>query len=270
MKGKINGYQVAERIIQGLEEYRGEPRAKILLVGDNPASETFVQQKKELADRVGFDLEIDRYPDDVEHGRLLEDVKALADDDTADGILVQLPLPGHVDEEEIFDSIPADKDIDGLTPGNLGRLVRGDERIAPAAVKAVIEVLSHEGVEIEGSDVTVVNDSPLIGRPLAMVLSDREATVQVCHNRTKELGEKTRGADIVVTATGQHGLITPDMVKEGAVVIDAGYEHGEGDIDRPDEIAEKALVAEVPGGLGPVTVACTLQNLKCLHKKRSS
>lgn len=269
MKGKIDGQQIADKIIEELEQYSGEPRGKVILVGDNPASETFVEQKRKLAEELDFGLEVESYPEEIDHEELLEHVEKLSEDKDIDGILVQLPLPGHIDEEELFDTIPPEKDIDGLTPENLGKLVRGEPEIAPAAVEAVLEVLDHEEVEIEGKDVTIVNDSPLIGRPLAMALTERDATVSLCHDNTEDLGEKTREADILVTAAGEHGLIDSDMVKGDSVVIDAGYEHGEGDIQEPDEIAEKALIAEVPGGIGPVTVACTMQNLKKLHEKRS-
>lgn len=269
MKGKINGQQIADEIIEELEEYSGKPSARILLVGDDAASETFVQQKKQLADRIGFNLDVDRYSEDVGQEQLLNDIERMSKDEEVDGMLVQLPLPEHLDGKELFAAIPPKKDIDGLTPRNLGKLVRGEQEIAPAAVKAVLEILDQEGVELEGSDVTIVNDSPLIGRPLAMALTDRGATVRMCHKKTENLEEKTQESDIVVTATGEHGLITPEMVKEGAVVIDAGYEQGEGDIERSDEIGEKALIAEVPGGIGPVTVACTMENLKYLHEKHS-
>lgn len=266
MKGKIDGQKIADEMIEELGDYSGEPRGRVILVGDDPASETFVEQKRELAEEIGFEFEVDRYESSVEQQKLLNEIERLSQEDDIDGILVQLPLPDHIDEEELFKAIPPQKDIDGLTPHNLGKLVRGDPEITPAAVNAVLEILDHENVELEGCDVTVVNDSPLIGRPLAMALTERDATVRICHNRTEDLSQKTSEADILVTATGEHGLIDSDMVKEDSVVIDAGYEHGEGDIKDPDQIAEKALIAEVPGGIGPVTVACTMQNLKKLHE----
>jgi methylenetetrahydrofolate dehydrogenase (NADP+)/methenyltetrahydrofolate cyclohydrolase len=264
MKGKIDGETVARKIESELEEAEETPKLHIILVGNREASKTFVKQKLKAAERVGFNTELTEFKEDVEQKKLIQKIEELNMDDSVDGIIVQLPLPRHINENQVFESLSSEKDVDCLTPENLGRLVRGHVPVHPAAAEGIMEILSEYDVPVEGSDVVIVNNSALVGRPLSMLLTEKNATVTLCNKETEDLELHVSEADIVVTATGEPGVIDAGMISEDSVVIDAGYGSQGGDIEEIEGIAEKALLAPVPHGLGPVTVAVTLRNLlKC-------
>lgn len=258
-KGLIDGEQIAEEIESSLEDI--DAVLAIVLVGDNEASRTFVNEKIDACERNGFGSELHSFPKDVEQEELIDELDRLAEDDSVNGILVQLPLPDHIDQGKIFSRIPVEKDVDGLTVLNQGRTLRGEQGVRPAAVRGIMRILDEEDTEIEGDYIVIVNNSVLIGRPLSMDLTERKGTVTICHDRTKDLDSKLPRADIVITATGVEGIVNQDNISKNSVVIDAGYTNGNGDITDYMEIAEKARLSPVPGGLGPITVAMTLDNL---------
>lgn len=261
----IDGKKIAEQIEKELIETDAEPVLKIVFVGENPASKTFVDRKLEVAERIGFRAELVELPADISEEELIAEIEELNRSE-ADGILVQLPLPEHIDENRIFENLDPVKDVDSLTPLNMGRIMRGESSLAPAAVEAILEVLDRQNFELEAANAVIINNSSLIGRPLSMILTQKGATVTICNEQTENLAEHTQEADLVVTATGQPGVINAEMIKERALVIDAGYSLKGGDIQEIDEISEKADLMSVPGGIGPITVALTMKNLLKLYK----
>lgn len=262
----IYGEKMAEKILEELEETESEPRLEIILVGENEASETFIEEKMEAAERIGFKASLQRYGEDVSEEKILQEIEKLNEDEEVDGILVQLPLPDHIDEDRVFETLDPEKDVDGLTPENIGKTLRGNAFTVPGAVKAVEKILENR-VDFEGLEVTVINNSNLIGRPLAMRLTDKGATVTLCNEYTRDLEEHTRESDVVVTATGIRGLLTPEMVKKDSIVIDAGYSLGKGDVEDKEAMENKTIFCGVPGGVGPLTVAYIMENLlKCYRE----
>jgi len=259
----IDGEEIAEEILSELEKVDASPKLKIILVGENQASKTFVEEKIEAAERIGFQAEVEKFHENIEEQEVVEEVKAGNKASDVHGILVQLPLPEQISEERVFEALKTVKDVDGLTPENMGKTLRGEPEILPGAVEAVKKILEQElGEEgFEGLEVTVINNSNLIGRPLSMVLSERGATVTLCNRKTENLEKHTEKADAVVTATGQRGVLRPEMVREGTIVIDAGYSLGKGDIEDKEEMDRKTNFCGVPGGAGPLTVAVTMRNL---------
>lgn len=262
--GTINGKKIADRIEERLSGLSITPRLEIILVGDNEASRTFVEEKIEAVERIGFNANLQRFDENVEQEKIVEQIKELNKDDSVNGILVQLPLPDHIDNHEVFSSINTAKDVDGLHPLNLGKTLRGKPELVPAAVRGIEKIVESENFELEGSNAVIVNNSNLIGKPLAMRLTVKGATVTICHEKTKDLERHLEDADLVVTATGVRDIIEAEDVPKGCLVIDGGYAHGEGDIEEVDDIAKKARISPVPDGLGPLTVAMTMDNLvKC-------
>ncbi|MCS7113572.1 MAG: bifunctional 5,10-methylenetetrahydrofolate dehydrogenase/5,10-methenyltetrahydrofolate cyclohydrolase [Nitrososphaerota archaeon] len=242
-----------------------KPRLSIVMVGEEPASKLFVRNKVRYCEKVGVDTTVIHKPSTIDLEDLLETVKSLNDDPNINGILVQLPLPKHIDPYKIFSALDPDKDVDGLTPANLGRLMHGDEVLSPCGAKAVVKILEYYGVELEGAEICIVSNSILVGKPLSMILTNRFATISICHAKTKDLSSHTSNADILISATGVPLLIKASMIRDGAVVVDVGISKIEGriagDVDF-DEVACKAsMITPVPGGVGPVTVAMVVDNL---------
>lgn len=267
---RINGEKISEKILSELEEVKVSPKLKIILAGENEASKTFVDEKIEAAERIGFKAELEKFSEDIEEEKIIEEVKTANKDPEIHGVLVQLPLPQQVDENRIFETLEPGKDVDGLTPENIGKTLRGNPEILPGAVEAVDRILEGElGEEnFEGLEVTIINNSNLIGKPLLMVLTKKGATVTLCNRYTEDLEKHTKDSDVVVTATGVRSVVKPEMVREGSIVIDAGYSYGEGDIEDKEGMSEKTVFCGVPGGVGPVTVAVTMKNLlKCYRNQ---
>jgi methylenetetrahydrofolate dehydrogenase (NADP+)/methenyltetrahydrofolate cyclohydrolase len=268
----LEGKQVREKIKQNLDRSDTSPCLAVIFVGDSDASESFIKKKKEMCSELGFRFTLSKFERGVSEKTVINEIEKMNENPDIHGILPQLPLPG-IDENKVFKAIDPEKDVDGLTPENLGSLLRGDPRIVPGTVEAVMEILEHYDVEIEGQEVTIVNNSNLIGKPLSMAITNKMGTVTLCHEETKNMKKHTRQADILVTATGQPDLITSEMIKEDAVVVDAGYakENGkvQGDV-KFDEVKEKASkITPNPGGVCPVTVAATMQNLlKCYRMQQ--
>ena len=267
---QINGEKISEKILSELEEVEVSPKLKIILAGENEASKTFVDEKIEAAERIGFQAELEKFPGDVEEEKLVEEVEKSNEDSEIHGVLVQLPLPEQVDENRIFEKLDSKKDVDGLTPENIGKTLRGNPEILPGAVEAVEKILEQEIQEknFEGLEVTIINNSNLIGKPLSMRLTRKGATVTLCNRHTEDLGKHTEDSDAIITATGVRGVLTPDMVSGDSIVIDAGYSLGRGDIEDKEAMSEKTVFCGVPGGVGPVTVAVTMKNLlKCYRNQ---
>jgi methylenetetrahydrofolate dehydrogenase (NADP+)/methenyltetrahydrofolate cyclohydrolase len=263
----LTGENVREELKTELETGEETPHLAVLLVGESEASKSFIRKKKEMCKELGFKFTLETFEKGTDTEEIIETIEKLNTKEDVHGILPQLPLPG-INENRIFEAIEPEKDVDGLTPENMGFLLRDSPKIVPGTVEAILEILEYYNVEIESQNVTIVNNSNLIGKPLSMALTNRMATVTLCHAKTEDLKKHTRNADILVTATGQPDLITPEMVKEDTVVIDAGYAKEDGKVQgdvKFDEVKEKASkITPNPGGVGPVTVAVTMRNLlKC-------
>lgn len=265
---------IALRVPELAAQYGREPHLAVILVGEDPASESYVKSKGKDAEQVGFKSTTLRMAADTTEAELLEKIAELNADETVDGILVQLPVPRHIDEDKVIAAISHEKDVDGFHPLNVASLWQKQECVYPCTPKGIIRMLDEAGVEIEGKEAVVIGRSNIVGLPMAKMLLDRNATVTIAHSRTRNLAEVTRRADIVVAAVGKLRMVTADMVRDGAVVIDVGVnrdpETGKlaGDVDY-EAVSEKAsVITPVPGGVGPMTRACLMENtLECYLRK---
>jgi methylenetetrahydrofolate dehydrogenase (NADP+)/methenyltetrahydrofolate cyclohydrolase len=266
--GKAVAASVRERVRGEVEQLTGElgrpPGLATVLVGDDPASAIYVRRKHEAGEEVGI-RSFDHKPDgSISQEELLELVAELNDSDEVDGILVQLPLPDHTDPDAIVASLDPDKDVDGLTPISAGRLARGEPGLVPCTPLGIMELLASAGVDPAGKEAVIVGRSNLVGRPLFSLLLGANATVTICHSRTRDLGEVCRRAEILVAAAGKPRLVTADMIRPGATVIDVGTNRtddglvGDVDFDAAREVA--GAITPVPGGVGPMTIAMLLSN----------
>ena len=263
--GKDLAAKCKARVAKEVEGLSRRPGLAVIIVGDDPASRTYVNSKRKDCDECGIYSEEYALPADAGQGALMEIIESLNGRSDIDGILCQLPLPGGYDEEAVLLAIDPDKDVDGFHPINVGRLSTGQPCFAPCTPAGVMEMLKEYGVDPKGKECVVVGRSNIVGKPMAMLLLSAHGTVTVCHSRTPDLGAVCRRADILVAAVGKRNLITADMVKEGAVVIDVAMNRNEagklcGDVDYP-AVAEKAsLITPVPGGVGPMTRAMLMVN----------
>ena len=262
--GKAVAASVRERVRADVESSGLRPGLATILVGDDPASHIYVRNKRNAAAEVGIESFHHELPADTPQPELAELLRSLNADDAVNGILLQLPVPDQIDSGEMIDLIDPLKDVDGLTTVNAGLLVQGRDGLVSCTPAGVIELLDSAGVELRGAEAVVVGRSQLVGRPLASLLLARDATVTMCHSRTRDLGEVCRRADVLIAAAGRAGLITADMIREGAVVIDVGTNRTDaglvGDVDF-DAVAQKAAaITPVPGGVGPMTIAMLLVN----------
>ena len=277
--GKAMALQIRQEVAEAAANFKAEsgvtPGLAAILVGDDPASQVYVRNKGRACDEAGLFNEIFNLPADVAEAELMDLVQRLNGDDRFHGILVQLPLPGHIDSRKVLDSVSPDKDVDGLHPINAGRLLAGGDGFVPCTPAGVQQLLLRTGNDPAGKHVVVVGRSDIVGKPIAAIMMQKKpganATVTVCHSATTDLPSITRSADILVAAIGQPHFIKADMVKEGVVVIDVGTNRIEdstkksgyrlvGDVDF-DAVAEKAsAITPVPGGVGPMTIAMLLSN----------
>jgi len=267
--GKVVSAEVKARVkkaVEQLKESGVQPCLATVLVGDDPASATYVGSKQNDAKEVGIATRDHRLAATFKQDELLELVHLLNNDSKVHGILVQLPLPKHIDEFEVITALSPLKDVDGLTPYNAGMLQSGMGLLKPCTPSGIIELLDYYKIDISGMDAVVVNRSNLVGKPLALLLLERNATVTICHSKTKDLSEKLRNADLVVTAVGnrQRFTLTADMIKEGAIVIDVGTARLNnrlvGDADFESVKQKASWVSPVPGGVGLMTRAMLLKN----------
>jgi methylenetetrahydrofolate dehydrogenase (NADP+) / methenyltetrahydrofolate cyclohydrolase len=262
----MDGKALAERVrAEVAEEVRelGDLGLATVLVGDDPASDIYIRLKHKAANEVGIESRDLRLPEDTPEDELLELVAELNADEAIDGLLVQLPLPGHVDEGRVIGAIAPMKDVDGLHPFNAGHLLLGEPTLVGATPIGIMALLEEYEVPLEGAHAVVVGRSNIVGRPVSLLLLHANATVTICHSRTVDLTARTREADVLVVAVGQAGVIGAEHVREGAVVIDVGVNReGEklvGDVD-PAVTERASLITPVPGGVGPMTIAMLLKN----------
>lgn len=265
--------ELGEEVAKFIEDTSVVPCLAAVLVGDDPASQVYVRNKQRACERVGIESQLHRLPAETTQAELLDLVDQLNTSSEVHGILVQLPLPGHIDATKVLDAIDPAKDVDAFHPDNVGRIAQGRPRFLPCTPHGVQQILHRSNIPVSGQHVVVVGRSDIVGKPLAMMLVQRDstlgsaaanATVTVCHSRSKDLSAITREADILVAAVGQPKLITADMVKPGAAVIDVGINRTEeglvGDVDF-DGVREVAgHLTPVPGGVGPLTIAMLLRN----------
>jgi len=268
----ISGKEIAGRVYDDLARDLAELRSRgvnpglaVVLVGEDPASQVYVGQKEKKCQELGILSKKILRPDTISEGELLALVDELNADDEVHGVLVQLPLPAHIDETKVMAAVSPEKDVDGTHPMNLGRLMMGMGLLWPCTPAGVIEMLKRSGVEISGKNAVVVGRSNTVGKPCALMLMHENATVTVCHSKTADLAGVCRRADILVAAVGRAKMITGDMVAEGATVIDVGINRGEdgklvGDVDFEAVSAKASGISPVPGGVGVMTIAMLMKN----------
>jgi methylenetetrahydrofolate dehydrogenase (NADP+)/methenyltetrahydrofolate cyclohydrolase len=262
MDGAALARKVRARVAQEVGGW-GHVGLTTVLVGEDPASQVYIGLKHKAATEAGFEPTDHRLPESTSQAELLRLVDELNDDDAVDGVLVQLPLPDHIDEGAVLRAIAPVKDVDGVHPMNAGFLALGTPTIVPATPRGCIALLDEYGVELEGARTVVVGRSNIVGKPVAQLLVQRNATVTVCHSRTRDLAAHLRVADVVVAAVGRPRLVQAEMVKPGAAVIDVGVNRTDeglaGDVD-PGVAEVAGLLSPVPGGVGPMTIAMLLRN----------
>ena len=265
--------EVKQAVDRRVAEGRRRPVLKVVLVGDNPASQSYVRGKQKAAAEVGIETETLLRLATISEADLLDLIDELNNDPRVDGILVQLPLPDHINEDKVILAISPEKDVDGFHPVNVGRLVLGQDTFLPCTPAGIVELLQRSSVETSGAHAVIIGRSNIVGRPMANLLLRRglDCTITVCHSRTKNLPELTRQADILIAAIGRANYVTADMVKDGVAVVDVGINRVEdasrergyrlvGDVDF-DAVSEKAgWITPVPGGVGPMTIAMLLHN----------
>ena len=263
--GKAISAKVREEIRLEVEKMEKKPGLAVIIVGEDPASKVYVRNKAKGCEEVGFYSEVHALPENTTEAELLALIDKLNEDDKINGILVQLPLPKHLDEKAVINAIRPDKDVDAFHPVNTGKIMIGDYDFLPCTPAGVMRLLSESGIEVSGRKCVVVGRSNIVGKPQAMLLLQQNGTVTICHSRTKDLKAECLNADILVVAIGKAKFITGEYIKPGATVIDVGMDRDEngklcGDVDF--ESAEKVAgaITPVPGGVGPMTIAMLLTN----------
>jgi len=269
--------EMAEMVASFPAKYGRVPHLVVILVGEDPGSVSYVTGKAKASKEVGIRNTTIRKPSDMSEMELLELIKELNEDDSVDGILVQLPLPKHISEDKVIAAIARDKDVDGFHPLNVASLWQKQDCVLPCTPKGIIKLLKTAGVQISGKRAVVIGRSNIVGLPVSKLLLDENATVTIAHSRTKDLPTVIRGAEIVVVAIGRPRFITADMVADGAVVIDVGVnrdpETGKlcGDVDFASIEKKASVITPVPGGVGPMTICCLMENtIECFLRKFNS
>lgn len=272
--GKAVAQRVKDEIAQETAKLDKKPALAVIIVGDDPASKIYVRNKKIACEQVGFKSLEYALPAETTTEQLLELVESLNKDDDVNGILCQLPVPKHIDEKAIINAISPDKDVDAFHPVNVGKIMIGEYSFLPCTPAGVMELIKSTGVEIKGKKAVVVGRSNIVGKPMAMLLLAQSATVTICHSKTQDLAKECREADILVAAVGVPKLITKDMVKQGAVVIDVGMNRDEngklcGDVDFEGVKDIAGYITPVPGGVGPMTIAMLMKNNLNAYKQQN-
>ena len=257
--------QIREETAALRENHGIHPGLAVVLVGNDPASQIYVRNKQKACEEVGFRAFEYRLNENSTQEQLLDLIRVLNKDDKVHGILVQLPLPKHIDEQTVILTIAPEKDVDAFHPMNVGRIMIGNYEFLPCTPSGVMELIDSTGVDLNGANCVVVGRSNIVGKPMAMLLLHRNATVTICHSRTRNLAEICAGADILVSAVGKPHFIRADMVKDGAVVIDVGMNHDEngklcGDVEFAEVEPKAGYITPVPGGVGPMTITMLLKN----------
>jgi len=276
----LDGKQIAKEYRQGLKDQVEElnkqgftPKLSVILVGNDDASQSYVKSKKKAAEEIGMISEIIHLDESTTEKEVLNELGRLNNDDSVSGILVQVPLPKQVSEQKVLEAINPDKDVDGFHPTNIGKLCIHEQTFIPCTPLGIMEILKHSDIDLEGKNAVVIGRSHIVGQPVSKLLLQANCTVTILHSRTKNMSEYLKNADIIVSAVGKPGLVTKDVVKEGAVVIDVGNtpdENGKlkGDVDY-DEVKNVAgAITPVPGGVGPLTITMVLNNALLAEKMR--
>ncbi|MBB1535621.1 bifunctional methylenetetrahydrofolate dehydrogenase/methenyltetrahydrofolate cyclohydrolase FolD [Leptotrichia sp.] len=245
----------------------------VIIVGENPASQVYVRNKTRACEKVGFYSETIKLEENISENDLIKKIEELNENDKIDGILVQLPLPKHIDELKVINSIKPEKDVDGFSNVNVGKMVIGDESgFLSCTPYGIMQLLEGYDIDVDGKDVVVVGRSNIVGKPMAMMLIQKGATVQVCNSRTKDLSKKLKKADIIVVAVGVPRMIKATDVKEGVVVIDVGINRVDGklcgDVDYEDVAQKASYITPVPGGVGPMTIASLIKNTFISYQRK--
>ena len=277
----IDGKALSEKVLKEIEKEHSELEKKVgrkaglavIIVGENPASQIYVRNKIKACEKVGFHSETIRLDEHITEENLLLEIEKLNNDNNIDGILVQLPIPKHINELKVINAISAEKDVDGFHTTNIGKMMIGDETgFLPCTPAGVIQMFEEYNIDLEGKDVLVIGQSNIVGKPMTLLLIKKRATVQVCNSKTKNLPEKLQKADVVVAAAGSPKLVKGSDVKEGVVVIDIGINRVDGkicgDVDF-EEVSQKAsYITPVPGGVGPMTIAMLIKNTFKSYKQK--
>ncbi len=261
--------------VTALKEKGVTPGLAVIIVGEDPASKVYVANKEKACEQLGMASFKYALPENTTEAELLELINKLNNDSSVNGILCQLPLPRHLNEELIINSIIPEKDVDAFQPQNVGKIMIGNYDFLPCTPAGIMEMLKYENIEIEGKECVVIGRSNIVGKPMSMLLLHKNGTVTVCHSRTKNLKEVCRRADILVAAVGRANFVTADMVKSGAVVIDVGInrlENGKlcGDVNFAEVEPIASYITPVPGGVGPMTIATLMKNTLTAAKKQNN
>jgi len=269
----VNGRKIAEKIrndvskkVKEIEKKYGKtPNIATIKIGENKESDLYLKLRDKACDKVGIKSTHVELSSDVSEKKVLEKIVELNSDENVHGILIQMPVPDHISSSKLFETMDPKKDVEGFTPINTGRLMKGDEFIIPCTPLAVLKILEHEKIDLKGKDVTIINHSTVVGKPLSLLLLNRNASVSVAHIFTKNLIDYTKKADIIISAAGVAGLIKNEHIKPGSFLIDVGIIKTEsgvtGDVDFDSVKNLAGKLTPVPGGVGPVTVACSLLNM---------
>lgn len=276
----LDGKQIAKDYRQGLQnqvealkEKGFTPKLSVILVGNDGASQSYVRSKKKAAEKIGMISEIVHLEETATEEEVLNELNRLNNDDSVSGILVQVPLPKQVSEQKILEAINPDKDVDGFHPINIGKLYIDEQTFVPCTPLGIMEILKHTDIDLEGKNAVVIGRSHIVGQPVSKLLLQKNASVTILHSRSKDMASYLKDADVIVSAVGKPGLVTKDVVKEGAVIIDVGNtpdENGKlkGDVDY-DAVKEIAgAITPVPGGVGPLTITMVLNNTLLAEKMR--
>jgi len=268
LDGKKLSEKIKNQVKTEVDELKKEgitPGLAVILVGNDPASQTYVRMKKNACEKVGMYSVVHEFPESITEKELLSTIDMINENPNIHGLLIQLPLPKHIDTTKVLERVSPLKDVDGFHPYNMGRLVEGLDTFAPCTPLGVMELFKEYNIDVYGKDVCVVGASNIVGKPMWALLVNEMATVDICHIATKDLKEHTKRADIVIVGVGKPNLITADMVKDGAVVIDIGINklpNGKlvGDVDFENVSKKASFITPVPGGVGPMTIAMLLKN----------
>ena len=270
LDGKGLAQKIQQELKENIEKLATKPGLAVLLVGNDPASHIYVGKKEEACKEVGIAFTKHLLEEETTEEEIKKLIIKLNADTTIHGILVQLPLPKHLDTKNILAMIEPTKDVDGITPNMLERVTAKEETFAPCTPKGIIKLLEEYAIPLKGKHAVIINRSNIVGKPLSIMLLNRNATVTICHSQTQNIKEKTKEADILISAIGKSHFITADMVKEGAVVIDVGISRVDGkvkgDVDFESVSKKASFLTPVPGGIGPLTVVCLFRNLVRLAK----
>ena len=265
----LDGKKLRDKLLEGLKQklasYGEMPTLVVILVGENPASQIYVNNKKKTAEKLGINSVVINFPSDVSETELLNKIIELNNDKSVNAILVQLPLPEHIDKYKVVDTISPLKDVDGFTPENFGKLLAGEKPyVYPCTPKGILLLLDEYDIDVDGKHVVIVGRSNIVGKPLSVMMLNRNATVTVCHSHTKNLSEITKSADVLISAVGEK-LIEASMVKPECVVVDVGifkdeFNKTRGDVDFENVSQKAAFISPVPGGVGPMTITSLMLN----------